>query len=122
MQLLFKQTSSSTVSYQFFDIDDLQFIIISISRDTALEIGAPSTALYILYAQFRYPSSCSDVDGCKKLFQKRIESTIEEPKTLSMEVPLIDGQIIRFHSRLRSLIENYNEGEYESDVNSLGND
>jgi hypothetical protein len=39
-----------------------------------------------------------------------------------MEVPLTDGQILRFQSRLRSLTENYNGGEYERVVNFLEKD
>ncbi len=97
-------------------------IIIFILSDTTLEIGAPSTALFYLYVQFRYPLYCFDVDACKKSFRKRLLSKFTESQTLSMEVPLTDGQILRFQSRLRSLTENYNGGEYERVVNFLGKD
>ncbi len=110
------------MSYQFFDIDDVQFIIIFILSDTVLGIGAPSTALFILYAQFRYPSSCSGVDGCNKLFKNRLKSTIESPEIRNIEVPLTDGQILRFRTTLRSLADNYQGGEYERDVNLLEKD
>jgi hypothetical protein len=110
------------VSYQFFDIHDVKFIIIFISRDTAQEVGGPSTALFILYAQFRYPSSCFDVAGCKNLFQNQIQSTIESPKIRNIAVPLIDGQILSFQAVVSSLTESYQGGEYERYVNFLGKD
>ncbi len=122
MFLLFKQTSSSTVSYQFFNIDDVQFIIILIFSDRALEIGDPSTALFNLFAQFRYPADCSNVDACKKAFKQRLKSTISTSRILNIEVPLTDGQILNFRASMRDLVDPYQEGEYESDVNFLGKD
>jgi hypothetical protein len=110
------------VSYQFFDIDDAEYIIIFILRDTAQGIGAPYTALFDLYVQFRYPRYCSDVDGCKKLFQQRIKSTIELPEIRDIVVPYTDGEILRFRGILRYLTVSYQGGEYQSDGHFLGKD
>ncbi len=105
------------MSYQFFTIDDVQFIIIFILRDTEIGIGAASTALFELYVQFRYPSYCFGVDACKKLFLKQIKSRIEEPIIRNITVPLTDGQILYFLGILHDLNDNYQGGEYELDVN-----
>ncbi len=101
---------------------DVEFIIILILRDSAQEIDGPSTALFYLYAQFRYPRSCSYVESCKKLFAQRIKSTIESPEIRNMEVPLTDGEIIRFAAKISSLTVSYQGGEYERDVNFFGPD
>ncbi len=100
-----KETSSSTVSYQVFDIDHVQFIMIFILRDTARDVGGPSTDLFNLYAQFRYPASCFGNSGCEKLFENQVKSKIEANPTPSMEVPLTDGQILSFQTRLLSLTD-----------------
>jgi hypothetical protein len=110
------------VSYQFFDIHDVKFIIIFISRDTAQEVGGSSTVLFILYAQFRYPSSCFDGAECKNLFQNQIQSTIESPKIRNIAVPLIGGQILSFQALVSSLTKSYQGGEYERYVNFLRKD
>jgi hypothetical protein len=56
------------------------------------------------------------------LFRKEVLLKFLDPRTLSIVLPLIDGEILRFQARVYSLIQNYGEYEYESDVNFLGKD
>jgi len=56
------------------------------------------------------------------LFQQQIKSTLAANQIRSMVVPLTDGENITFLARFYALTENYNGGEYESDVNFLEND
>jgi len=106
----------------FSTIDDIQFLIILISRGATLEIGGPLTTVYILYLRIRYRHQCSNVKECQTLFLQQVLAIFLDPRTLSVKIPLTNGQIISFQARVLSINQHYSEYEYESNINFLGKD
>jgi len=111
------------VSYEFWCLI-INGLIIFISRDTTSEVGTNGTDLFNVYAVLQYPRYCFNNALCKSSFQAKCLNTITEPTTRALEVPLLDGEILRFEGRVLSVTQNYDgsEGDYQIDVHfSRGN-
>ena len=76
-----------------------------ILRDTTLKMGANGTDLFNLYARLQYPSYCFNNAMCKSSFRQQCLDKIKDPRIHNMEVPLSDGQTLRFKGRVRSVTE-----------------
>ncbi len=68
----------------------------------------------------QYPSYCSDVLACKNLFRQQVLAKFSSRACFFLSIPLIDGQVLGFETCLASLVQNYGEYHYASDVNAPG--
>ncbi len=68
----------------------------------------------------QFPSYCGDILACKNQFRQQVFAKFSSPASFFLSIPLIDGQVLGFGASLDSLIQDYSEYDYASDVNSLG--
>jgi hypothetical protein len=68
----------------------------------------------------QFPPYCGNLLGCENLFRQQVLAKFSSRASFFLSIPLIDGQVLGFGASLDSLIQDYSEYDYASDVNSLG--
>ena len=100
----------------FLSIDNVQFTIILISRDTT-QTDAPSTIDFNVGMQATFPSSCGSSPSCQDSFKQNLLTKVADNTAPTLSIPLADGRTLGCDTQLIGIVQNAREYKYKGGDN-----